>query len=88
MVLPLTKPGIFAGFLFVFVLALGSSVEVQLLGGAGQSMISIMIDDVMRVLNFPLAFAISSVVVLVLVALLYLGNRFVGLSRLFENFTW
>jgi putative spermidine/putrescine transport system permease protein len=87
-VLPLTKPGIFAGFLFVLVLALGSSVEVQLLGGAGQSMISIMIDDVMRVLNFPLAFAISSAVVLVLVALLYLGNRFVGVARLFENFTW
>jgi putative spermidine/putrescine transport system permease protein len=87
-VLPLTKPGIFAGFLFVFVLALGSSVEVQLLGGAGQSMVSIMIDDVMRVLNFPLAFAISSLVVLGLVALLYLGNQFVGLARLFENFTW
>jgi putative spermidine/putrescine transport system permease protein len=87
-VLPLTKPGIFAGFLFVFVLALGSSVEVQLLGGAGQSMISIMIDDVMRVLNFPLAFAISSLVVLALVTLLYLGNRFAGLTRLFENFTW
>jgi putative spermidine/putrescine transport system permease protein len=87
-VLPLTKPGIFAGFLFVFVLALGSSVEVQLLGGAGQSMVSIMIDDVMRVLNFPLAFAISSLMVLVLIALLYLGNRFVGLARLFENFTW
>jgi putative spermidine/putrescine transport system permease protein len=87
-VLPLTKPGIFAGFLFVFVLALGSSVEVQLLGGAGQSMISIMIDDVMRVLNFPLAFAISSLVVLALVALLYLGNRFAGLARLFENFSW
>jgi putative spermidine/putrescine transport system permease protein len=87
-VLPLSKPGIFAGFLFVFVLALGSSVEVQLLGGAGQSMISIMIDDVMRVLNFPLAFAISSLVVLALVALLYLGNRFAGLARLFENFSW
>lgn len=87
-VLPLTKPGIFAGFLFVFVMALGSSVEVQLLGGAAESMISIMIDDVMRVVNFPLAFAISSVVVFALVLLLFIGNRFLGLGRLFEDFTW
>jgi ABC-type spermidine/putrescine transport system permease subunit I len=87
-VLPLTKSGIFAGFLFVFVLALGSAVEVQILGGAGASMISIMINDVMRVLRFPLAFAISSTVVLLLVCLLLLGNRFLGLSRIFEHFSW
>jgi putative spermidine/putrescine transport system permease protein len=87
-VLPLAFPGIFAGFLFVFVLALGSSVEVQLLGGAGASMIAIMIDDVMRVLNFPLAFAITSTVVAILVSLLYVGNRFLGVSRLFQHFTW
>lgn len=87
-VLPLTLPGVFAGFLFVFVLALGSSVEVQLLGGAGASMIAIMIDDVMRVLNFPLAFAIASTAVAALVLLLYVGNRFLGLSRLFQHFSW
>jgi putative spermidine/putrescine transport system permease protein len=87
-VLPLTLPGISAGFLFVFVLALGSSVEVQLLGGAGASMIAIMIDDVMRVLNFPLAFAIASTVAAALVLLLYVGNRFLGLSRLFQHFSW
>lgn len=87
-VIPLTMPGIFAGFLFVFVLALGSSVEVQLLGGAAASMISIMINDVMRVLNFPIAFAISSTVVVFLIVLLLLGNRYLGLSRLFQHFSW
>lgn len=85
--LPLTAPGIFAGSLFVFIMALGSSVEVQFLGGAGESMIAIMIQDVMRVLNFPLAFAISTIVIALLVALLWVGNRFLGLAKLFESFS-
>jgi len=84
-VIPLTAPGIFAGSLFVFVMALGSSVEVQLLGGAAASMIAIMIMDVMRVLNFPLAFAISTLVLALLVALLVIGNRYLGLSALFRS---
>ena len=46
-------PGVIAGFLFVFVVALGTSTEIQLLGGAGDSSIAIMINDVMRVVNFP-----------------------------------
>ena len=85
---PLAKPGIFAGFMFVFVLAFGSSVEVQLLGGAGASMVSIMINDVMRVVNFPLAFSISSAAVLLFLVLLTFGNLTMGLSRLFRNFSW
>jgi ABC-type spermidine/putrescine transport system permease subunit I len=84
-VIPLTTPGIFAGSLFVFVMALGSSVEVQFLGGAAESMIAIMITDVMRVLNFPLAFAISTLVLALLVLLLVLGNRYLGLSVLFRS---
>src|SRR5207247_8746441 len=79
---PLTAPGMFAGSLFVFVMALGSSVEVQFLGGAAASMIAIMIQDVIRVLNFPLAFAISTSVVLFLILLLIVGSRFLGLARL------
>src|SRR6202043_3496593 len=68
-VLPLIVPGIVAGFLFVFVVAIGTSMEIQLLGGAGVSSISIMIHDVLRVVNFPLAFAIATVVVALLIAL-------------------
>ncbi len=55
---PLTYAGLFAGFLFVFVMVAGSSTEVQMLGGAGASIVSVMINDVMRVANYPLAFAI------------------------------
>lgn len=84
-VLPLIMPGIVAGFLFVFVIAVGTSMEIQLLGGAGASSISIMINDVMRVVNFPLAFAIATVVVIFLIALIIIANRTLKLSRLVED---
>lgn len=84
-VLPLVMPGIAAGFLFVFVVAIGTSTEVQLLGGAGNSSISIMINDVMRVVNFPLAFAIATVVVVGLAVLVAAADRLLKLSRLYED---
>src|ERR1700736_412817 len=84
-VLPLIMPGIVAGFLFVFVVAIGTSMEIQLLGGAGASSPSIMINDVMRVVNFPLAFAIATVVVISLIALVIIANGMLKLSRLFEE---
>ena len=84
-VLPLIMPGIVAGFLFVFVVAVGTSMETQLLGGAGASSISIMINDVMRVVDFPLAFAIATVVVVFLIALVIIADRTLKLSRFFED---
>jgi ABC-type spermidine/putrescine transport system permease subunit I len=78
-------PGIVAGFLFVFVVAIGTSMEVQLLGGAGASSISIMINDVMRVVNFPLAFAIATVVVALLIAVIIVAYRMLRLSPMFED---
>jgi ABC-type spermidine/putrescine transport system permease subunit I len=84
-VLPLIMPGIIVGFLFVFVVAIGTSLEVQLLGGAGASSISIMINDVMRVVNFPLAFAISTVVVVLLIAVIIVADRTFKFSLLFED---
>jgi putative spermidine/putrescine transport system permease protein len=84
-VLPLIMPGVLAGFLFVFVVAIGTSMEVQLLGGAGASSIAIMINDVMRVVNFPLAFAIATVVAIPLIVIIIVADRTIGRSRLFED---
>jgi ABC-type spermidine/putrescine transport system permease subunit I len=58
-----------------------------MLGGAGATIISVMINDVMRVANFPLAFAISTVVLAVILALVLIGNRLFGLASLFEDRT-
>jgi putative spermidine/putrescine transport system permease protein len=84
-ILPLIMPGVLAGFLFVFVVAIGTSMEIQLLGGAGASSIAIMINDVLRVVNFPLAFAISTVVVILMIIVIIVADRALELSRLFED---
>jgi putative spermidine/putrescine transport system permease protein len=84
-VLPLILPGMLAGFLFVFVVAIGTSMEIQLLGGAGASSIAIMINDVMRVVNFPLAFAIATVVTVPLIVVIIVADRTIERSRLFED---
>ncbi len=84
-VLPLAMPGVIAGFLFVFVVALGTSTEIQLLGGAGNSSIAIMINDVMRVVNFPLAFAIATTVIVFMSVIVIIADRTLKLSRMFED---
>jgi putative spermidine/putrescine transport system permease protein/spermidine/putrescine transport system permease protein len=78
-------PGVIAGFLFVFVVAIGTSMEIQLLGGAGASSITIMINDVLRVANFPLAFAIATVVTILLIVAIIVADRTLDLSHLFED---
>ena len=82
---PLTYAGLFAGFLFVFVMVAGSSTEVQMLGGAGASIVSVMINDVMRVANYPLAFAISVVMLATIFGMVLIGNAFFKLSGLFAE---
>jgi hypothetical protein len=44
-----------------------------------------MINDVMRVVNFPLAFAISTVVVVLLIAVIIVADRTFKFSLLFED---
>jgi putative spermidine/putrescine transport system permease protein len=44
-----------------------------------------MINDVMRVVNFPLAFAIATVVVFLMSMILVLADRMLQLSRIFEE---
>ena len=64
---------------------IGTSMEIQLLGGAGASSIAIMINDVLRVVNFPLAFAIATVVSILLIVAIIVADRTLKLSPLFED---
>ena len=59
--LPLTLPGVAAGGLLVFIVALGFFITPALLGGAKQMMISNLIEfSVRQVLNWPFAFALAN----------------------------
>ena len=59
---PLSLPGVAAGGLLVFIVALGFFITPALLGGPKQMMISNLIEfSVRQVLNWPFAFALANV---------------------------
>ena len=69
-VLPLSMPGVFAAITLTFVASFGESAVSSILGGSGYQLIGNTITSSMNALNYPLAAAISSVVVLTLMILL------------------
>ncbi|MGA2127908.1 MAG: ABC transporter permease [Xanthobacteraceae bacterium] len=68
--LPLTVPGIFAALIFGFAGAFGDSAVPIILGGTGYQLMGNAITSALDVLNYPLAAAMASVVVIVMLALL------------------
>jgi ABC-type spermidine/putrescine transport system permease subunit I len=70
--LPLSLPGVFAAVIFGFVGSFGESAVPVILGGTGYQLIGNEITSTLDVLNYPLAAAISTVVV-VLMLLLMIG---------------
>lgn len=84
-ILPLTKPGIFAGCIFVFIMSLGSTVEWDLLGGVGELSVSQMLVSLMSALRLPSVFAISTLILVITVGLLWLGIRYAQIDKLFES---
>ena len=79
--LPLSLPGVAAGGLLVFIVALGFFITPALLGGPKQMMISNLIEfSVRQVLNWPFAFALANTLLVGTIALYFvyvraLGNR-------------
>jgi len=84
-IIPLTKPGIFAGCIFVFVSSLGSTVEWDLLGGVGEFATPQMLESLMTALKFPSAFAISTLILALTMCALVLGFKFAKIGELFET---
>jgi ABC-type spermidine/putrescine transport system permease subunit I len=68
--LPLSTPGMFAAAIFGIVGAFGESTVPLILGGAGYELMGNTITSSLTVLNYPLAAAMSSVVVLIMAGLL------------------
>ena len=81
--LPLSLPGVLAGFLFVFIPTVGEYVTPALVGGPTGIMFgNIILDQFLRALNWPMGALMSLVMlVVVLLPLIFLG-RFVRLSDL------
>lgn len=77
--LPLSMPGVFAAIIFGFVGAFGDGAVPIILGGTGYQLIGNQITSTLDVLNYPLAAAMSTVVV---AAMLVLVGLWFGLFDL------
>jgi ABC-type spermidine/putrescine transport system permease subunit I len=81
-ILPLSMPGIFAAAIFGFVGAFGEVAVSTILGGTGYQLLGNMISSALNVLNYPLAAAMSTISVALMLALLLVWYRLFDL-RLF-----
>ena len=80
--LPQTLPGIAAGSLLVFILAVGYYITPALVGGADGQLISNLIAFNMSRSNWSLAAAIAAMLLASILALYWIYDRLVGIDRL------
>ena len=83
-IIPLAAPGIFAGSIFIFVNSLGVALVPTILGGPGAVNAGLIVNQAIVALDFPLAMAITVIMMATLVALLYLGHRLFDLTRILQ----
>ena len=80
---PQTLPGIGAGAMLVFILAIGYYITPALVGGSSGQLISNMIAyHVQTSLNWGLAAALSSILLIAVTVLYLVFNRVVGIDRM------
>lgn len=80
--LPLSKPGVYAGVMLVFIMALGFYVTPAVLGSPKEAMISQLIDiKISRLLDFGGGGALAVVIIVITVILLLVMSRFVSLTQ-------
>ncbi len=80
---PLSLPGIGAGSLLVFIMALGFFITPALLGGRKEQMLSNLIQiQVVDLLNWPFASAMSTILLIVTLFIFFIYNRYLGTERL------
>jgi putative spermidine/putrescine transport system permease protein len=83
---PLSLPGVFAGSLLVFVLALGFYITPALLGGLKDQMISqFIVDEVQQALDWGSASAMAVLLMAFTFAVLFVASRIVRLRDVFGS---
>jgi ABC-type spermidine/putrescine transport system permease subunit I len=83
-ILPLAAPGVFAGCVFIFVNGLGVALIPTILGGPGAVNAGLIATQAIIALDFPLAMAVSAIMVFTLLGLLALGHWLFDLTRTLE----
>jgi putative spermidine/putrescine transport system permease protein len=81
---PLSLPGVAAGSILVFILAIGFYITPALMGGRRDTMIAQLIErQVREQLNFEFAAAIAALLLVVTIVIFLIYNRVLGLERVF-----
>ncbi len=83
-IVPLAAPGIFAGSVFIFVNGIGVALVPTILGGPGAVNAGLIVNQAISALDFPLAMAISAIMIATLIALLYIGHRLFDLTKILQ----
>ena len=83
-IVPLAAPGIFAGSVFIFVNSVGGALVPILLGGPGAVNAGLIVNQAIVAIDFPLAMAISAIMMVTLMLLLYIGHRLFDLTKVLE----
>ncbi|MEM1298999.1 MAG: ABC transporter permease [Pseudomonadota bacterium] len=83
-ILPLAAPGIFAGSVFIFVNGIGVALLPNILGGPGAVNAGLIATQAIVALDFPLAMAVSAIMISTLLTLLYVGHRLFDLTHVLE----
>ena len=79
--LPLSRNGIYSAWMLVFILALGAYIVPRILGTPAQWTLPVIIgDQALSHLNVPFGAALSLVMMVVVIAILAAGYKFLGLS--------
>ena len=80
---PQTLPGIAAGTLLVFILAIGYYITPALVGGADGVLISNLIaNHIQKTLNWSLGAALGTILLVTVMVLYWLYNKLVGIDKL------
>ena len=82
--LPLAAPGLFAGSVFIFVNGISIALIPTILGGPGSVNAGLIATQAIIALDFPLAMAVSAIMMFTLMGLLYIGHRLFNLTKLLE----
>jgi putative spermidine/putrescine transport system permease protein len=81
---PLSLPGVYAGALIVFVISLGYYITPALLGSPSRQMVGqVIVDQINRQLAFGVGSALGLVLLLLTLAMLAVGSRFVKVTSVF-----
>ena len=84
--LPLSLPGVGAGCLLVFILALAFYITPALLGGLKDTMIAQIIEQEMKeTFDWPFAAALSTILIIVTTTLYVIYNKVMSIERIYEG---